>query len=161
MNKAILLDKIHSGYVALEAVLAPLNEAQMTTAGVEGSWSIKDIIAHLTDWHDAMLDRLQATMQGRRPGFCASDLTAEEIERINEEVYQRKLRSLMQVWSDFRSSYVEVVKTVETMKEEDLMDPYRFARVVGGSLWEVVAGDTYEHYSEHIESIQEWLTKTQ
>jgi len=30
----------------------------------------------------------------------------------------------------------------------------------GNALWELVAGDTYEHYQEHLQSIQEWLNKS-
>ena len=45
------------------------------------------------------------------------------------------------------------------MSEEDLTDPQRFAWAKGVSLWRYVAGDTYEHYLEHITSIQQWLSK--
>jgi hypothetical protein len=47
MNKTGLLDAMRTGYTALEKTLAPLDEAQMTTPGVNGTWSIKDNIAHI------------------------------------------------------------------------------------------------------------------
>ena len=50
MNKTKLLNEMHNGYTAFENLLAPLSETQMTTAGVNGEWSIKDILAHLAAW---------------------------------------------------------------------------------------------------------------
>jgi hypothetical protein len=47
------------------------------------------------------------------------------------------------------------------MPEDDLMNPDRFAWSQGEPLWEAIAGDTYEHYHEHIAQIQAWLAKSQ
>src|SRR5215472_7326695 len=60
MNKTDVLDAMRSGYNALEKPLAPLDEAQMTTPGVNGTWSIKDNIAHIVTWQHILRDRLHA-----------------------------------------------------------------------------------------------------
>jgi hypothetical protein len=49
---------------------------------------------------------------------------------------------------------------VQAMPEDDLINPGRFAWSQGRPLWLLVAGDTYEHYQEHIAQIQEWLATT-
>jgi hypothetical protein len=46
------------------------------------------------------------------------------------------------------------------MHEEELISPQRFAWTQGSPLWQLVAGDTYEHYQEHRAQIQEWLATT-
>jgi hypothetical protein len=48
----------------------------------------------------------------------------------------------------------------QTMRDEDLFDPNRFAWRRGSPLWDLVAGDTYEHYNEHMQSIQQWLARS-
>jgi hypothetical protein len=47
MNKTQLLDLIQAARADFETLLAGIPEAWMTEPGVEGEWSIKDIIAHI------------------------------------------------------------------------------------------------------------------
>jgi hypothetical protein len=63
------------------------------------------------------------------------------------------------VLGDFRSSYLQIVEAVQAMPEEDLIDPRRFAWLDGDSLRQLVAGDTYDHYEEHRQQIEEWLAR--
>ena len=63
LDKAELLANMQAGYNSFEALLAGLNENQMTTPGVNGAWSVKDNLAHLSAWHLRQL----ALLQGVRP----------------------------------------------------------------------------------------------
>ncbi|HEY4384036.1 MAG TPA: DinB family protein, partial [Ktedonobacteraceae bacterium] len=58
-NKAELLTHIQAEYDRFEALLASLSEEQMTIPGVNGTWSVKDNLAHLTTWQDYQTTRLQ------------------------------------------------------------------------------------------------------
>ncbi len=155
-NKVALLEKMNCGYAAFQTLLAVLSEAQMTTAEVNGSWSIKDVLTHLTAWQRAMVDRLHAAARNEKPAL--TNLTDEEIDRLNEQFYQEgKSRPLAEALTDFRTTYLQIVGAVQALPWEDLADAQRFAWLNGTSLWRYVAGDTYEHYQEHIETIQEFL----
>ena len=46
MDKTTLLRTIQTEYAHLEALIAPLSEAQLSTPSSEGQWSIKDVLAH-------------------------------------------------------------------------------------------------------------------
>jgi hypothetical protein len=160
VNKAALLNEMQRGYLALEATLTPLREAQMTTPGVNGDWSIKDVLTHLTAWQRTMVDRLQAVERKEEPAL--TDLTDEDIERLNEQFYQEsKSRPLAEVLKDFRTTYLQIVEAVQALSWEDLADADRFVWLNGTPLWRYVAGDTYEHYQEHTESIREFLKTCQ
>ena len=160
MNKVALLEKINCGYAAFQTLLAVLGEAQMTTVEVNGSWSIKDVLTHLTAWQRAMVDRLHAAVRSEKPAL--TDLTDEEIDRLNEQFYQEgKSRPLAEVQTDFRTTFLQIVEVVQALPWEDLADAHRFAWLNGTPLWRYVAGDTYEHYQEHIESIREFLKTSQ
>jgi len=159
MNKASLLDAMRTGYAALEKTLAPLDEAQMTTPGVNGTWSIKDNIAHIGTCQHILLDRLHAAARDETPTSYGSDLTDEDIDRQNEQFYQQsKSRPLAGILADFRSTYAQIEEAVQSTSAEDLLDSQRFTWAKGVPLWRYVAGDTYEHYLEHITLIQEWLS---
>ncbi|HJT55306.1 MAG TPA: ClbS/DfsB family four-helix bundle protein [Ktedonobacteraceae bacterium] len=164
MNKSSLLDEMSSGYTVLDNTLATLGRQQMTTPGVTGDWSIKDILAHLTAWQDYLLIRLQAAARNEAPPVQAV-LGAEDedsaTDKINAHFYEEnKFRPLGKVMADFRSTYEQVVEAVQALSDEDLFEPKRFAWMKNYPLWELVAGNTYEHYQEHLQSIQQWLSKS-
>lgn len=164
MDKAQLLAEMNSGYTALETVLAPLDQQQMTTPGVTGDWSIKDILAHLAVWQNYLVIRLQAAARNEVPaiqGILSDEDGGSAIDRLNAGFYEEnKSRPLDDVMADFRKTYRQIEDGVQALKGEDLFEPKRFAWLKGNALWELVAGDTYEHYQEHIASIQGWLNKS-
>ena len=154
MTKPELLDKIRTGYAELDQVLAPLNEAQMTTGGENGAWSIKDILAHLAAWQQRTLTRIEAALRNEKPAIppLTSD---EEIDQLNEHFYQEnKHRSLSEVLSNFRTSSSQLLEAVQAAPEEVLIDPQRVPWLNGIAVWQIVAGNTYEHIAEHMDSIQ-------
>src|SRR5712692_11760910 len=108
LEKAILLDKIQTGYNQFEAILAPLNEEQMTPPTVNGPWSVKDNIAHLTAWQGYLLDQLQGVLLGKEPSEFMPGLSTED--EINEHFYSKnKDRPLAEVLAAFRASYQRVL----------------------------------------------------
>ena len=48
MTKTRLLDRLRTERAQWEALLTDIDEARMTQPGVEGEWSVKDIVAHVT-----------------------------------------------------------------------------------------------------------------
>src|SRR5215472_7657376 len=114
MDKAELLAKMQDGYNTFEALLTGLNETQMTTPGVNGAWSVKDNLAHLTAWHLRQLAFLQAVRQGKEPDIRL--VQESSVDEINEQFYQEnKDRQLAEVLAAFRSSYQRVLAEVQAM----------------------------------------------
>ena len=152
--KTALLDTIQSGYNQFEALLAPLSEEQMTIPAVNGPWSVKDNIAHLTAWHDYLLNQLQGVIDGEKPPKFMPGLSEDE---INEGFYQQnKDRPLAEVMADFRLSYQRILAAVQSISEEALNAPFPW-RKNGNAAWGLIAGNTYEHYEEHGNIIRRWL----
>jgi hypothetical protein len=50
MQKSELINHMQTTRTELENLLAPLTPAQLTTAGVAGAWSVKDLLAHIA-WY--------------------------------------------------------------------------------------------------------------
>lgn len=160
MDKTRILEEIHTKYAALEEILTPLADTQMTVAGVNGDWSIKDVLAHITAWHHRLLIWLRAASQNEDPAISGPD-SDDEMDRLNEQFYkENKSRPLDDVLTDFRTSYLQILDMVQVLDNEDLTNPHRFAWTKGNPLWYLVAGDTYDHYQEHQQQIGEWLAKS-
>jgi hypothetical protein len=154
-DKAELLANMQAGYDQLEALLATLTEEQMTIPGVNGSWSVKDNIAHLAAWQSYQAARQEGILTGVEPPDPAPGLETED--EINEHYYQQyKDRPLAEVLADLRASYQRVVAATQTLSWEALNEPFPWADnnfPVGA----YTAGNTYGHYELHCELIERWL----
>ena len=155
LNKTTVLDKMETGYKAFEDLLAPLDGWQLTTPGVVGTWSIKDVLIQLTGEQRQLLQVLQAMRQGEKP----ASLTGEEIECLNQRFYAAsRARPLREVWAAFHATYVQVKAEVEALGEETLLDPQSFSWLEEVALYHVLAEHTYP-YAKYIPPIRVWLAK--
>jgi hypothetical protein len=156
-GKAALLAEINDAYMKFEAQLAPLSEEQLTTPGVNGTWSVKDNIAHLSAWHRVLLARLLAA----RDNSSYEDITEGlDVETLNEQFYQQnKARSLSDVLTEFDTNHQQIVQTLESMTDEQINKPQDW--LGGQPVLSYIAGDTTDHYEEHSQIIQDWLNRTQ
>jgi len=160
IDKTSILDQMRSSYAALEEILAPLDKTQYSKEGVIPGWSIKDMLAHIASWHHRLLAWLDAAVRNQEPTISGPD-NVEEMNALNAQFYQEnKSRPLDEVLADFLITHQQIMDIVQAMPEEDLMSPHRFDWSKGEPLWHLIAGDTFEHYQEHLAQIQEWLAST-
>ena len=151
LNKQAILQYIQDSYAAFEAGLASLDAGQMTAPVLDGGWSVKDTLAHLSVWHRRALDVLDPAEPPRVPGIPASGIEDASINQFNARFYAaHKDQPLDELLDSFRESYRQVLAVVERMTEADLMSLLRDET----RLWQVVAGNTYEHYPEHLSAIR-------
>lgn len=160
MDKATLLAKVRSGYDAFEQVLAPLNHQQMTTPGVNSSWTIKDNIAHISSWQRRLITMLDAIVN--HVDLPDQALGAEDtdplITQTNERFYQEnKDRSLVDIQQEFSMSAQQIMAYIEAMSDDQLNQPQTWLRK--GSVLPYIIGNTYDHYQEHSHIIQRWLAE--
>src|SRR5437762_3137691 len=78
MDKATLLAEINDKHADMGALLASLDERQMTQQGVYGELSVKDVLAHIVAWERMMLGWLASSQQGVKPIRFAPRYTFEE-----------------------------------------------------------------------------------
>ena len=124
MTKARFLDELDATRAEWDALLAAVPEARMTVPGLDGAWSVKDVIAHLT-WHEReMVGVLQAH------ALVGSDLWDLPLDERNAIIYaQNHDRPLAGVLAEARAVYPQLVAGVQGLAEADLIDPGRFAEL--------------------------------
>ena len=154
MTKDELINQIETEWANLQSSLDGLTEAQMHQPGVVGEWSIKDVLAHITAWQTRLITAMFKAEKGFTPYTTDGDIT---VDQLNAQFYQEmKDRSFDQVWDDLDSSYHQILTRLGNWKEQDLFDPKRFKWMEGQPFAENIAGDSYEHYAEHVAQIREW-----
>jgi hypothetical protein len=151
--KQELLEQIRSERGLLEGTLARLTHAQMLLPGVDGKWSVKDALAHISTWERWMIRWTNSLLQGNKPD------TPEpwDIEHMNAGTYHRvKDFPLAEVLEEFRQSYWDSLALVEQLSEEQLQTIYSDTWPLG-PLWTGIAANMNWHYKEHRADIQKWL----
>jgi hypothetical protein len=161
-GKAAVIDNFRAEQATLWQVLAPLNEQQMTTPGVAGEWSIKDVLTHISAWKRVFLARLQAGINHSEPlyswtpggpTFTKLDESDENVDNVNNEFYRHnKDRSLQDVLAESRAVPEQIMDTIQQLSYDDL-----FAWTSGQPLDEYLGPP--EHVAEHLVDIRAWLSR--
>ncbi len=152
IDKATLLDKVRSERSRLDALLAGFTDEQLAQPGVDGDWSIKDHLAHIT-WHEQEIVRM---LRARSLEYSVvSDLWNLPLHERNHAIHEsNRDRSLEDVRAESRQVYAELSQLLEGVSEEDLTDPGRYKGMPGDwKPWRLIAENIYEHYHDHTEDI--------
>jgi uncharacterized damage-inducible protein DinB len=138
-----------------EAVLAQIPEDRMMEAGVQGDWSVKDVMAHVA-WSEREMVGILKTGK-----FEGSDLWLLEQDDRNAKVYEENRgRDLEDVRDEAHQVYSELERLVERLSEDQLNDPSYFKGMPGDlTPWRILMGSTYKHYREHAEDLREWMNR--
>ena len=140
-HKADVLDYIRTAHARLEHAVASLTPGQMEAEGLVGGWSVKATLGHITWWEQVPVHALR--------GEPDEDILSGEewdTDRANAVLYMRnQVRPLADVIGAFQTSYAELLREMETLPAARLDEPGPY----GGSLFELIAGNTYAHYDEH------------
>ena len=159
MTIAHLLEVMSTARSNWEALVAEVGEARLTEPGVEGDWSLKDIIAHITYFETWAADNVMAFRLGEpRP---QAEYQGLEMDEENARIYERlRTKSLAQVLQESQASFQRSIEAVQGLRDEDLYDP-AFTRVPDAdwAVYDLVAGDTFEHYDDHSTSVRAWLDR--
>ena len=157
MTKSRLLDLLRSRRAEWDTVLAQMPQDAMEEAGVAGHWSVKDIIAHITYHERWYADRLHEQLRGEN--YTPTELDFMPLDERNARIYeQNRDRSLGDVLEESRQVFSRLVAGVEAHSEAFLTQPHEFEGAPGPALiWQMLRGDVYDHYPQHIPSIQEWV----
>jgi len=146
-TKAELLEKIHTSHELLEKKFSKLTSEQMVWPGSMDDWSVKDILAHLTDWEQRLIGWYQAGLRGEVPETPAPGMKWNQLPELNQIGYtQHKDESLEEVLAHYRASYREVLALVEGMTEEEIFEPGRYAWTGKDPLMIWIAANTNGHY---------------
>ena len=157
-----LVETMRREHANWEALLAQVPREHMEEPGVEGLWSVKDIIAHVAAYELWLALDLERALRGEMYG--ARELNGPRGDEINGRIFrQHHDRPLDEVLAEAPAAFAQLLAAVEALPESDLGNPDGAARYIdpawlaGLPLGTCIASDSYEHYREHAPSIRAWL----
>ena len=158
-DKIQLLEWITASRTELDAVVAPLTDAQMVAPGAEGALSVKDLLAHVSWWEWRALRALDFAARGEAPPKLAAEGEGEAgVDRVNAETFAtNRNRSLDDVRTEYARSGRDLLAALDGYSQADLFDEAGFTKILEFPALYLIAGDTYLHYPDHVASIRAWL----
>ena len=152
MNRLQLLTRIEQPWSALKAAYGGLSAAEMLEPGVIGTWSVKDIIAHVTTWEEEALAHLPLILAGGKPPRYS--VTHGGINAFNAQMTARNRElPLAEVISRRDDIHRRLLEFVQGVPEETFATDTRARRRL--------RLDTYGHYAIHAAAIRKWLAAAQ
>ena len=74
---------------------------------------------------------------------------------------QNKDRPLHDIVNEERQAYTALLEVVQQLSDEDLNDPHCFKNMPQEwRPWQLIAGNSFKHYEDHMPSLRDWLAKT-
>ncbi len=153
---------------ALERLVAGLSPDELHTPGLDGNWTVKDVLGHIIWWEQRVgqlvSDALGWEQEGPLvPHFeegVATDNAQQWVDTINERVYTYfKSLPLDEVRQQFAESSGAVAALMGQLTEEDLRDDSALSQRLPRPARSIIADNTYEHYREHRLAIEKWLSR--
>jgi hypothetical protein len=146
-TKNQLLETIDIERKALEKFLDELSPAQLTQPGLVGEWSAKDVLAHLIEWEQMVLNWYSAGVKGKVPVTPAEGFNWAQLPALNQLIYEKhRDKSLVDIKKEFTSSFKKMLSTIKSLSDEDLFTHGRYAWTKNNTLGAYFISNTSSHY---------------
>jgi uncharacterized protein (TIGR03083 family) len=153
MKRDEVLNALKESRAKMEAALAGLSDEQLAAPGLEGGWSVKDVLSHLTAWEAELVTDLARVKRGQKPG--KTQWTNDEINAQNAKWHkENRNRPLDRVLADFQGVRRQSLRQIESLTDKDIAAPRAFLNKQTIADW--VREWVTDHEIEHAHHIAEW-----
>lgn len=150
MRTEDVLQHIDRERAAFDAAISHIGRERLEAPGAAGVWSVKDIVAHVSWAEREMIGVLQ------RRELVGSELWRLSQDERNAAVYAaNRDRALDDVLEEARSVFLAMRAEIARVSDEQMNDPQLIAQAPEGlAPWQLLAGNTWKHYEEHLSDLQ-------
>jgi hypothetical protein len=145
-DKRQLLAEAETEFQALKHAVDGLDEARMREVWC-GTWSVREILGHISGWHREMLPALERLTRGEKPvpaGVSYADVDAWNAKFADAS----RSRPTADILRELDASHAAFMRAAAVVPDERVV-PERTA-------WKLVDANSRHHYQEHIEDIRAW-----
>jgi hypothetical protein len=147
-----LLNLIRNSYAEYETLLNSIPSERLLEP-MMGDWSVKDVVAHVT-WSER--EMIPVVREMRLQGSELWNLPTDERNKLMVE--DSRMKTASEIMDEQRNAHRDLIAAIEALEDADLTENARLKEAPPGwTLWELLAGNTFRHYPEHVENLQEFL----
>ncbi len=153
MSKEKALKSLALSREELQQALDGLNDEEMTQIQVEGVWTIKDVLGHISSWEHALLQPLRSYADG---GPFDGQVIEDYMAWNDEQAASKKDLSLDAILDELASVREELVAKANRLSDRQYEQQVAFPWGERGSVDKALRGLSL-HEREHLGTIQRWL----
>ena len=156
------MERIDAAWKQLSELVEKLGPGGLMAKAGDG-WTVKDHLAHIGAWEHSLIGLIEG--QDRLAAMGLDEPLEENTDVVNDAVFKlHQHETAAQAMEYFRDSHEQMMAALGKLTDADLAKPYSHyqpsdpaeKRPVHG--W--VAGNTYEHYAEHIDWINQLIKES-
>lgn len=153
LSRDEILRRLTLEYQRIANTFARLTPEQWTATDVVGTWTAKDVMAHLVFWNRFPVQELQAAINGN--SVAHPEGTGDEINAWAVASFQGWTAEA--VHNAFVDSYGELVDCVRSLPDSAFESDSAFEQALDDTVHGALANNTYEHWPIHEAQIREWI----
>jgi len=158
MTGARLAEILRDERAKWNALLDQVGLDRMDIPGVEGEWSVKQLVAHLTWYEQAVVKGAQqamntGTFSRRRPDGVGLD----EMNALIAE--ESRARPGSDALAEADAVFAQLLTLIAACSDAILNDPRLLGLPDDMPPWMRVANNSYAHYREHEPALRAWLAR--
>lgn len=155
-TKSELVDDIKKERRLFDELLASIPDEDKLVEVTDGM-SVKDFVAHRTEWGRMMIDWYAEARAGREPQVPTKDYKWNQLKELNRAIKAKfENASVGEVERDFSKVHNRLQKLVEQMDEGELLERHRYKFTGTSDLATYVNSSTASHYRSARRHIQKW-----
>ena len=140
------------------ALLAEVNSNRMEVPGVEGEWSVKELVAHLSWYERAIVEGAQQVL--RTGTFTRRRPAGMGLDEMNAQIAaESRARPASAVLAEADDVFKQLLVVIEACPQDILNDPRRLGLPGDMVPWMGVANNSYAHYRQHEAALRAWLER--
>lgn len=158
-TKTDMLTAARSNYEKLIALISGMTEKELSASfdfsgdekKKEAHWgrdkNLRDVLIHLYEWHQLLLNWVQANKSGDSKPFLPAPYNWKSYGEMNVEFWKKHQGTSPEEARElFESSHAEVLKLGETFSNEELFSKGAYQWVGGSTLGSYFVSATASHY---------------
>ena len=168
MKKAELLNWLQEEYQQWQAFLDEIGLERMEQPGVNGDWSMKDLVAHLYyGWQPRLIARIQAAQRGEPEPPPPWPTHLQTDDEINAWIYEaNRERSVREVLDESGQLFQQLFAVIESLPEDVKIEQVHHQGRVYHLVWlgdqRFPAGEFFDHFhDDHEPDVRAWLARAE
>ena len=158
VEKFELLRTITTAYDELADLVGRISNDRLMEPAMD-DWTGKDVLAHISWWHDHSARLTEDFRAGREPDRTTHpEGTTDE---INEYVLREHVDdSPHEVRAALAQTFQRLLAALEPLTDDELFSPGHCSWLDGEALSEMILWDTSRHYPQHLANLASLTTST-
>lgn len=162
-SKKELSELSQSNYNKLLSLVNSYTELELNREFPAGTLNrnVKDVLAHLHEWHLMMLNWYEIGMKGEKPDMPAKGYTWRTLPELNQKIQEKHQNSeLESVKKRLNQSYLQIQTIINKHSDEELFEKKRYKWTGSTSLAAYLISNSSSHYDWALKLIKKSMKQS-